>query len=84
MLHLKKIGGSNSSLFPVGYEVVGILVDAYGAELNNISSAKELYLKLPSTRFTNLPYQFSDGEILKMEYDTINTGSSVWKFTKVS
>lgn len=84
LLHLKKVGGSNSSLFAIGYEVVGVPVDIAGVELSNIVTAKDLNLKLPSTRFTELPFQFSDGKILKIADGCINTNSSIWKFTVVS
>ena len=84
LLHLKKVSGSNASLFAIGYEIVGIPVDASGAELSNVTQAKDLFLKLPSTRFTELPYQFSDGKILRIQDNCINTNNSVWQFTIIS
>lgn len=83
MLHLKKVGGSNASLFVIGYEVVGILVDNEGSEIDLFKS-KNLNLRLPSTRFTEKPYQFSDGEIIKIDQDIVTTKNSIWKYLKIS
>jgi len=68
----------------MGYEVVGIPVDGSGAELKSIDTMQQLHLKLPSTRFTDRPFQFSDGEIIKISQDSIITNTSVWKFTVIS
>lgn len=83
LLHLKKISGSNASLFSIGYEVVGIPVDENGDEMKNVDSLQQLHMKLPSTRFSDRPFQFSDGPILKITGSNIHTNVSVWNFTIV-
>lgn len=57
---IRSLDPNKQGLIPVGFKVSGTLVDIYGApmkpeEIKN----KGLQLRLPSTKFSEKPYQFA-------------------------
>lgn len=85
LLHLKKIAGSTTGMFPIGYEVVGEPVDENGCIVINWKKIKApIYLKLPSSRFSEKPFQFKTDEIVKIENDVVITYSGKWKFSEIT
>lgn len=83
LLHLKKQSELATSIFPVGFETVGILVDENGEELSQILVGKNLYLRLPSTRFKERKYQMSLDAVKSVKEDVLIMETSSWKFTIV-
>lgn len=66
---LTKTEASGGSLFPVGIEVEGILVDKKGAflDIEALLEQKEgVFLKVPNalTNFSERPYHFATGKVV--------------------
>lgn len=67
----KKVSKSFGSLFPVGFQVEGILVDKSGThlELDKLQEQKEgVFLKTPSalTQFSERAYHFATDSVVKV------------------
>jgi hypothetical protein len=89
-VYLKKRSSksNNQGLFPVGFEIQGILVNVEGIEIEPEKIEKSLFLKLENTVFDEKPFQFSTDTIQKITKVktsfVIDTVNSVWEMEKIS
>jgi hypothetical protein len=87
-LKKQKSKSNNQGLFPVGFEIHGILVNAEGVEIESDKIEKNLFLKLENTVFDDKPFQFSTDTIQKITkiktQFVIDTVNSVWEMEKIS
>ena len=72
---LRKIADKgNGSLFPVGYQVEGELVDkaGVGIAIEDLPNQEAIFIKAPS-KFFERPYQFSTDRIISVKGRVVET-----------
>lgn len=79
-----------TGLFPVGFEISGVLVDSLGVEIepSQILNGTGVFLRLAKTAFEDRPYQFATDSVINVRPDqthwVVETVGSVWNLEKIS